>query len=391
MISAIPVHIRSILPLSGLVVAICDGGGIDPKIIYPVCARLKWDDGEVDVWLYDQTQFPDLGLKQNLTLSGKTVAVSQGLIKALREADAETIEGTLELPLAGRFAVRPSRADDVPSGDVLQMSAQDAASLDVDSERHSRLLITTSEGIVGSLRVDIRSHVSLGEVRLSMLTRTLLRVPPGEQVMISDVRNMSRLVRSSRSRRHRLVRSIDRHFESILVYLFRAPQATLQATQTPPSDDAGLDVVRLDEAIFGYLGIGPGEQILLQWDGRRSAARALIAVPQVTAVEGGITVQGVDRRSNASAVLPPSLLVLVSAQVRRDLGLPVGAIVTVRRRVRTTLQGRLNQLTLPLLGLLLAGAAINHLSFLILGAGVALTCVLGLANLRIPRPPRGQF
>jgi hypothetical protein len=88
---------------------------------------------------------------------------------------------------------------------------------------------------------------------------------------------------------------------------------------------------------------------------------------------------------------PPHLIARVPAPMRRLLEIPPGTVVVVRRRLRPALVSYLNQLTLPVAGLVLAAAAVPAVRGWPLLLGLLAAVVLGLAPLRTTNPPRGRW
>jgi hypothetical protein len=379
------ISIRSRHPVSGALVVLCDTASLDSRLILPVAVTVTSGSTKQAMWLYDQSMFPSQ--PDEPALGSGELAVSHAVAqRVFRQAPGSPFEATLDLPVRRRLTVALARVDDLPSGDSIQMSVQDAQLLGVEGVS---ALVTTRKGTLASAKVQVRDHVHPGSVKIPMVLRTMLSIQRSDDVMVSLSRPVLREVPGPR-RISKLTRRADRLLEKLLRRIFRAPAAAMLVTQMPPGDDDTVDIARIDAHVLAGLGLQAGEQALLSWQGAVSAVRLLVALPR-DGTDRVLEVQGVDRRVDFSDGVPATLVIQVSAAVRRDLGLPVGAVVSVRRRVRTSAQSKLNQLTIPLLGLLLAAAAIKDVPWWAIFAGAGLTSILGLANLRVPRPPRGLY
>jgi hypothetical protein len=66
------------------------------------------------------------------------------------------------------------------------------------------------------------------------------------------------------------------------------------------------------------------------------------------------------------------------------MGIPVAAVVTVRRSTSSVLMSNLYRLIIPIAGLSLAGAALEDPNWLLLGLGAIVLSILALTRLRIP-------
>jgi hypothetical protein len=167
----------------------------------------------------------------------------------------------------------------------------------------------------------------------------------------------------------------------------------LRTTQAPVGDDAS-SVIRLHPAVFPSLGLRPGTQVLVTWCDLRVAALALEDYERYDAETRSFIDQrqAVERTASpASPPLPPHLVARLSLNLRRELGIPAHTVVEVRRRLRPMVVSQLNQLTIPVAGIFLAGVAVDELRGWPLAAGLAIVILLALAPLRQARPPRGLW
>jgi hypothetical protein len=158
------------------------------------------------------------------------------------------------------------------------------------------------------------------------------------------------------------LRLVDYGCEVILRLIFGTQPMSFRIIQAHPGDDDLRDTLRLHPAAFTALGLAPGGQVLIDWAGQRTSVRALedhnpFGGSLSSYVRG---VVGVRYDAELPQDFPSHLVARVPAPVRRHLGVPPNTVVVMRRRIRPSLVGQLNQLTMPLAGLVLAAAAVRR-------------------------------
>jgi hypothetical protein len=189
------------------------------------------------------------------------------------------------------------------------------------------------------------------------------------------------------------VRLFDFSCEVVLRVVFGSRPLSFRVIQAHPGDDDLRDTIRLHPAAFTALELKPGGQVLLDWAGDQISVRA---IEDHSPFGGNFSnyvqgVVGVRYDPGPPHDFPAHLVARVPAPVRRHLGIPPNTIVMVQRRVRPALIGQLNQLTIPLVGLALAAAAVPSVRGWPLALGTTVVVFLGLAPLRITRPPKGPW
>lgn len=299
------------------------------------------------------------------------------------------------IPVLGVYEVRSAVADDLPSMDEVHVPAGEVAS--------HRLL--SHNGVAVWVRAVPRPHVAHDTVRMGYQLRVLLGATSGGAAPITlaelasdeDLTRRSdpaggprSLVARARLLGARLGAWLDQRLEAGLRALFRAPELHARVTQAHAGDDTAATVT-LHPAAFDRLGAVPGSQVLVRWGGREIVAAA-VADHDPHAGDGPAEIarqsQRVDRFSPALPVdMPGHLVVRLSAPARNALGCPAATVIAVRRRLRPMLVGNLNQLVIPLAGVILAAAALEQPNWYLIGSGTFVMSVFALAGLRIPRPP----
>lgn len=190
-----------------------------------------------------------------------------------------------------------------------------------------------------------------------------------------------------------VVRVLDVCAELLLRAAFRSQDLTFRVVQAHPGDDDLRDTIRLHPGAFGALALRPGGQVLLSWGGQRMAVRALEDQKPFDGELSSHVMKSVGLRLDAAPLpsdFPAHLIARVPALVRRSLNIPPNTVIEMRRKLRPAVIGQLNQLTFPVTGLVAAAAFPEVRGWpLILGGIFAVA--LGLAPLRMPRPPRGPW
>ena len=396
----------------------------------PPCylAVVSRSERSVPVWMCDSKEF-GLPSSAHLQLSGRS-------LRQLGMPEPQVPEGAqalLGLPRVRRVSVVAARVDDLPGPGDLHVSPALFAHIHPSAGTHRfgmlgqlrrRWVLAVHGRIAVPLRTRCRARLPEGDVVADFVVRALLSlgeagsgVPDGSsdpywicslpRVTPHDRKTMfaqrgrfrgSATVITLKTRVLGVVRWVLRHIDLAVEYALRvalrAPSVMVAVVQAHPGDDIG-DVVRLHPILFAELGVDPGGQVLVEWAGRRSVARALpqILEEQQSAREGMLAARQVGLHDSEAfpGTLPEHLFVQVSARVRHELGIPAHTVVVVSRRVRTHVITRLTRLTLPALGLVFAGAAVPALRWGGIAAGIAVVLILGLADVRIPRPPPGLW
>lgn len=340
-------------------------------------------------------------------LGSEAVPISDGrpvvqLSFRARESIDAKIGDEIEIyiPPIRNLRVAPARIDDLPHDDVVQLSP--AVARELGAEHDWALAI--ADGLPFPVRFAVRRRVADSEVRLSLQTRVLLGVERGGSIVLapfagvtgrqnrrraeSDVPLSLRIGRACRELVwNQLIRLLDALGRVALV----APAVSLRTVPAQLGDDTRA-VIRLDEDLFAILGLAKGEQVFLNWGRRVAVGVALPWSRNGNRDQDAAKAQEVDLHWQPRGDrLPRSLIVGVSAEVRSDLGMPRFSTVSVRRRVLPLVVRRVNDLTIPVGGLLLAGYTIKGVSPLTILVGCVIVTLLALLPLRHARRPRGRI
>jgi hypothetical protein len=172
--------------------------------------------------------------------------------------------------------------------------------------------------------------------------------------------------------------------DRITTSVLRAPGVVLRTTEATPGEDQAL-TVRIAAELFPLLGTSPGKQVYVEWGpGNRAIATALATRDETIDDLPDFQIVG-DRLSHATS-LPAFAQIRIGAATRATLGIPRIAVITIRRRVVPLIIGRLNELIVPVTGLLIGIAAKVHFRAWAVIAGVLIILFLLLAPLRLRRP-----
>ena len=184
-------------------------------------------------------------------------------------------------------------------------------------------------------------------------------------------------------------RLLDLLVETLLRWALRAPPLAFRSVKAALGDDDLRDTVRLHQDALAALAVKPGGQVILSWADREVAVRVLTLTDPYE--PSGLAQAAVDPDSpEVPAGFPSQRLVSIPPSVRRTLNIPPATVVEIRRRLRTALLSQVNQLIVPVTGLVLAAVVIPLKWWQIL-TGAVIILVLALAPLRIPKPPPGRW
>jgi hypothetical protein len=320
----------------------------------------------------------------------------------------------LEIPVHYQLRASLPPALDLPRPATIHVGKETFAAFARRTTRSPRAILTTAEGICVSVRLRQRT-IGAGLALVPMSLRTLAGITTGERVQVSAVprpysrrhrvRAVQRVFTSSPSSRPARVlatglgwlvmgaRLLDFALELGLRAVFGSRWLSFRIIQSHPGDDDLRDTIRLHPAAFTALEVAPGGQVLVEWAGERICVRAL---EDHNPFGGSLSsyvkqVVGVRYDPGPPQDFPPHLIARVPAPVRRQLGIPPNTTIVVRRRIRPALVAQLNQLTVPLAGLVLAAVAFPPVRGWPLLLGIFAAAFLGLAPLRMARPPRGPW
>jgi antitoxin component of MazEF toxin-antitoxin module len=298
---------------------------------------------------------------------------------------------------ATTVAVLPAIVDDLPEANEVDMCGADA-------KRLGRWALAYGKGMISMpMRIRVR-RVPAGQARMSMLTRTLAAVSTGDDQLDVAPLQAERLNWIDRLRGRTSVQGIAGASvaiaycalrwllwmtECLLRMLFHAPQLAMRTQEAQLGDDTNR-VIRIPAETFSVLGIKEGDEVFVQWANRRVIAVAHLAF---NSVPGGTRAATVDTWATEidAETAARHLVVGIAAEMRGELRIPRRTVVTVRRRVLSLFVQRINELTVPVGGLLLAALTIQGLSHMFVIVGIIIVTILAMLPARYRVPPRGRW
>ncbi len=338
-------------------------------------------------------------------------------LPALRslQLDAPGSVVLLQVPDHLHLEVRTPPALDLPTGVGVHINRVTYKAVLTGRHVWRQALLTTAQGVVIPVRVRKRA-VDPKAILVPMSLRTLGGIEKGAEIQLSAIPKTSFRDRRdaasrrvlSRRPRNRLVklltvasgcllliiRVLDVCAELLLRAAFRSQTLTFRVVQAHPGDDDLGDTIRLHPGAFGALSLHPGGQVLLSWGGQRMAVRALEDQKPFGGEPSSYVMRSVGLHLDAEPLpsdFPAHLIARIPAPVRRTLNIPPNTVIEMRRKLRPALIGQLSQLAVPVAGLVATAAALPGVRGWPLLLGGILAVVLGLAPLRMPRPPRGPW
>jgi hypothetical protein len=190
----------------------------------------------------------------------------------------------------------------------------------------------------------------------------------------------------------RLTHHVGQLFESILRPILLAPVVVTRTTEALIGEDT-YQVVRINAQIFPLIGIKPGDQVIVSWASRQVVATALEFLEINSDPKVSTTLQRTDlHHTGTRSSIAPHLAIGITAPMRASLGIPRHTVVNVRRRLTPLILGRINELTIPVGGLLLAALALpGVIPRWGIGVSIIIVIALALISARYRLPPTGRW
>lgn len=192
-----------------------------------------------------------------------------------------------------------------------------------------------------------------------------------------------------------IVRRVTHHigqlFESALRPILLAPIVVTRTTEALIGEDT-YQVVRINAQIFPLLGIKPGDQVIVSWASRQIVATALEFL-ETPANPVTTSLQRTDlHHTGTRPAIAPHLAIGITAPMRAALGIPRHTVVNVRRRLTPLILSRINELTIPVGGVLVAALALPGV-IPRWGIPISIVVVIALAliSARYRLPPVGRW
>jgi hypothetical protein len=190
----------------------------------------------------------------------------------------------------------------------------------------------------------------------------------------------------------KLIHHMGQFFELLLRPILLAPIVVTRTTEALIGEDT-YQVVRLNAQIFPLLGIKPGDQVIVSWASRQVVATALEFVEPGTDAKVSTNLQRTDlHHTGTRGSIAPHLAIAITAPMRAALRIPRHTVVNVRRRLTPLILGRINELTIPVGGLLLAALALpGVIRKWGIAISIAIVIALALISARYRLPPPGRW
>lgn len=293
--------------------------------------------------------------------------------------------------------VKPALVDDLPHANEVHVGREVIADLGTDRA------IAYSK--CGSIPIRLREREMGGDaIRMTMLMRSLMDVDRGEMIEIGPLqrerlffadRGVAQTVAGKYARRVVATarwagRLVFFGWESLLRLWLHAPVLAMRTVEAEIGDDTNR-IVRMAPETLRVLGVQPGDEVILEWLGTRVVAVAHEKIRDAPAgVHRGVTADDWGSDPQADAI-PLHLVIGVAAEMRGEMRIPRRTIVSVRRRVASLFAKRLNDLTVPIGGLLFAALAMDKISVSAAAIGAVIVTVLAMAPARHRVAPRGRW
>ena len=164
--------------------------------------------------------------------------------------------------------------------------------------------------------------------------------------------------------------------EFLLRSYFKAPKLPFLTT-IPYMGDEFPRLVRLHPAAFTLIGVKPGDEVIVEWCGRRTSAIADELVH-------------LDSQTQKSDFISDQMYISVSGQVSVDLGITMSTAVEVRRKVIPRVLYNLNSVFIPVISVVVGGLNLKlpGVTVFLLASFAAL---LSLGKVRIPKAAPGEL
>jgi hypothetical protein len=388
---------------------------LSDRLRLPVIGHLDVAGYRFPLWIHRASDYYDRDGKPR-TLTAGCIGLSNVPWAALQKVYPEKDpEGALVVDNARLLKVSGALADDLPAGNEIHISEKIAAAMGYRRFGRKPTLLLCSSHVCAPIRIVTRRAGSENRLRAGMLTRALFELAVDDEVQLSQIPRRRRHSLRSLANRAKpgplqgsfqdvpiimlgiaifAARIIDGALEMLLRFLLAAPAQPVRVVHGHPGDDnADRRVVRLHPALFPVLGTSPGMQVFLEWGKGRTIAVALEDYQPHSVVSPTFLAnrQASGHKIKLPDEFPPHLVARVSLAVRQDLGMPTDTVTVVRRRLRTLVMSHLNQLTIPIAGLLLAGLAIKGVRGWPFYSALGIIVALGLLPLRRSTPPRGRW
>ena len=307
----------------------------------------------------------------------------------------DCLELELTLPPYTKLELHIAHVDKQPVALSVQVSSDVYKSF-ARPGRHVAWAVATRNSLAIPVRLVRSSETKDADFRSNMIVKMFFSADDFETIQFSHPRYVTRERATKAIRKLPLKKYFLKHektaimaatfisgvrmmveiLEFLLKSYFRAPRMAFLTIPSYLGDDAQR-LVRLHPAAFTMIGIKPGDEVVVEWCGRRTSAIADEFVY-------------LDSQIQKSDSISEHLYISVSGQVRFDLGIPISTAVEVQRKVMPKVLDNLNSVFLPVISVVVGGNSLKlpGVTVFLLACFAAL---LSLGKVRLPRAAPGEL
>jgi hypothetical protein len=310
------------------------------------------------------------------------VGASPPVFRGLGKATGQT-SCSLLVPYATRLRRLPARTGDIEIADSIQVAEKTASQL-------GEWCLLVSPSLSGPVRVSPRERMRADVARLGYAARELWEFD--EDHGVASLVPIGSVPALGRMKHVRLFRWLSSEAMRLPEMCLGAPHVPLRATEGVIGDE-GHAVVRIDATALDFLGVRPGDEVIVSWARRETRARVLLQTPELRTRMRDQLAERTGRQSRLStraktggdAPILWHLQAWLSPSVREALVIPPDTVVRIRRSIRHAFLSHLLALELPVGGLTLAVLAIPDTPLWAKITVPIVALVLALVPLRVAR------
>lgn len=277
----------------------------------------------------------------------------------------------------------PARTDYVEMADSIQVAPETASEL-------GTWAVLVSPRLSGPVRLSPRPRMKIDAARVGYAARELwgLMGRHGDAFLVP----IASVAPDGERGLSRVSDAIQRAISRVAQFALGAPGIPLRATEGVIGDE-GHAVIRIDATALDFLGVKPGDDVVVSWAHRTTRARALLQTDELRVRMRAQLAETTGHQARLSTRpggdhVGPILWHLqawLSPSVRADLIIPPDTVVRVRRSIRHAFLRYLLALEVPVGGLIIAVLAIPGVPLWLKIAGPIAAFVIALIPLRVSR------
>lgn len=362
---------------------------------FPALAELTDGKRIQPIWVF-RGELAGILKSQEKTIWPKNVKINQvyASMRVFEFFDLDCLELELTLPPYTKLHLRSARLDRLPRSLSVEVSSNVFKSF-AKPGRHATWAVATGNSRAIPIRLIRSSETKDADFTCNMLLKMFLSANELDTIQFSHPRYVMRDRATKAIRKLPLKKYFLKHekvaiiaatfisgvrlmvdiLEFFLKSYFKAPRQAF-ITIPPYLGDEFPRLVRLHPAAFTMIGIKPGDEVIVEWCGRRTSAIA----DELVYLESQI---------QKSDSISEHLYISVSGQVRVDLGIALSTAVEVRRRVMPKVLANLNSVFLPVISVVVGGTNLKFsgVTVFLLACFAAL---LSLGKVRLPTAAPGE-